>query len=106
MFKSLGQTWRSIASIIIAYFLVVVLFFYAGAFLNDILGFSNSVREFVRAVIGDTTGPQGNFLFTVFFSEGTFFITMMILLARVVILSLFLWLGNVIVEGIFGRASH
>jgi hypothetical protein len=106
MFKSLGQTWRSIASVVIAYFLVVLMFFYAGSMLNEILGFSNSVREFVKQVIGDTTGPQGNFLFTVFFSEGTFFITFMILLARVLILSAFLWIGNLIVEGLFGKAPH
>ena len=106
MFKSLGQTWRSIASVVIAYFLVVVMFFYASEFLNEILSFSNGVREFVRAVIGDTTGAQGNFLFTVFFSEGTFFITLMILLARILVLSFFLWIGNIIVEGVFGKASH
>jgi hypothetical protein len=100
----LGQTWRSVASVIIAYILVVILFFYGDWLLNDILNVSNSIRDFMRAVVGDATGAQGNFLFTVFFSEGTFFITLMILLARVLVLSLFLWIGQAIVHAMFGKA--
>ena len=102
MMKALGQSWRSVASVIIAYVLVVILFFYGDWLLNDIMNFSNQARQVVKTVIGDTTGSRGEFLFAFFLSEGSFFITLMILLARVVVLSLFLWLGSLIVNGVFG----
>ena len=106
MIKALGQSWRSVAAVIIAYLLVVILFFYGDWLLNDIMNFSNSARQIVKSLIGDTTGARGEFLFAFFLSEGSFFITLMILLARVVVLSLFLWLGGVIVNTVFGSGKE
>lgn len=97
-----GQTWRSIASVFIAYALVVALFFFEAGLLNRLFDISESARSWLKDIIGALIGDEAESLFRGFVSEGTVFITLMILLARVVILSFSLWVGSLIVTSLFG----
>ncbi|HAH08810.1 MAG TPA: hypothetical protein DCL54_07305 [Alphaproteobacteria bacterium] len=91
----------------IAYALVVALFFYGPGLLNQLFDVSEGARVWLKDAIGAVVGDQAETLFRGFVSEGTVFITLMILLARVVVLSFALWIGSVVVHTLFGReAGH
>lgn len=105
MFKALGQTWRSILSVVIAYVLILLLFVWGDWFLYDVLGVAKSAWFNLSTLIGDNFGSQPGILFDLFISPGAMFMTFMILFARVVVLSLFLWFGNLIVSGIAGSGK-
>jgi hypothetical protein len=106
MFKALGQTWRSIASVVIAYILILILFVWGDWFLYEILGIAKDTWYNLSQLIGGNIGTQPGILFDLFISPGAMFMTFMILFARVVVLSLFLWLGGLIVDGVFGKSAR
>lgn len=107
MFRLIGQTWRTVLAVVIAYVLVVALFFWGDAYLADAIRASNGFREFLKGVIGSDVvlGPRGEILFTLALSDAAVFMTLLILFVRVVVITLAVWIGEVIVTMLFGRAE-
>lgn len=102
LFKEIGKTWRSIAAVILAYGIIVVLFFYNEDLLSTLFGFAKQGYDQGYHMAGEVS-KRAEFLFGFTLTPGAVFVTMMILFVRVVLLSLLLWVANGIIGLIFGK---
>lgn len=107
MIRLLGQTWRSVLAVVIAYVLVVALFFYGDTYLANAIRASAGFREFLKGVVGSDVvlGPRGEILFTMALSDAAVFMTLLILFVRVVVITIAVWIGQIIVTALFGRVE-
>lgn len=105
LLREIAKTWRSIAAIILAYGLIVLLFFYSPDALNQLFGYAVKGYNEGYQVAGEMS-DRAAFLFGNFISPPSVFVTMMILLMRVVVISLLLWVAKLMVDAVFGRARN
>jgi hypothetical protein len=105
LFKEIGKTWRSIASVVLAYALIAALFFYNENALSMLFGVAKDTYDQGYHIAGDFS-KRAEFLFGFTLTPGAVFVTMMILFVRVVVLSIFLWIAKGIVGMIFPKKSE
>lgn len=98
--KHLGTTWRSVASVFLAYVIVVALFFYEEKWLVTMTRWATEFHDWLAHTFGFFS-DRGEALFTLTISDATIMITLLILFVRVVVLSLVLWLTGKLVNVIF-----
>ena len=102
LLKELGKTWRSVASVVLAYGIIAALFFYNPHALNWAIGVANEGYNQSREFTSNLS-EQAAVLFGLTISPGSVFITLMILFVRVVVLSILLWISGGIIRLVFGR---
>ncbi len=94
LLRLLGQTWRSVISVLIAYTIVIGLLIYYPEILQQVLHFSESIRDHIIAFIGSETidNPTAEVLARAIISEHSVSMIMFFLFARVVVLTTILFL--------------
>ena len=95
----LWSTWRSILSVVLAYGITVALWLYSSGTLQQFVHWSAGVHNWVQDFIGHVS-PRGETLFTLFISDATTYITLMILFVRGVVMSLILWVVGALRSGV------
>jgi hypothetical protein len=102
LFAEIVKTWRSVASVGLAYGLIALLAVYNQDWLYQAFDLSrggyNQATDFVSHF-----SKLGGVLTGVALNPGSVFVTMMILFARVVVLSVLLWIGKLLGGALFGR---
>lgn len=89
----IGQTWRSLFSIVLAYGLTVALFVYSSDTLQSLIQWNSGFHDWMQHLVG-TVSPRGESVFSLMISDATTFMTLMIFFVRAVVLTLALWVIN------------
>lgn len=94
LLRLLGQTWRSVVSVLIAYTIVIGLLIYYPEILQQILHFAEGIRDHIIAFIGSETidNPTAEVLARAIISEHSVSMILFFLFARVVVLTTILFL--------------
>ncbi len=103
LFSLVLGSWRSVASAVLAYAIIALLFFYDDGMLARLFDVASKSHDEFKDLVGHWS-KRGEFLFGFTISEGSVFVTMMILFVRIFVLSIILWIAGLIVEGVFGKA--
>jgi hypothetical protein len=105
LFSEIGKTWRSIASVGLAYGLIALLGVYNQDWLYQAFDISRAGYNQATELVSHFS-KLGAVMTGVALNPGSVFVTMMILFVRVVVLSVVLWIGNMIGKLITGGGKR
>lgn len=101
LLSEIGKTWRSIASVGLAYGLIALLGIYNQDWLYSAFDISRQGYNHATDLVSHFS-KLGAVMTGVALNPGSVFVTMMILFARVVVLSVVLWIGRLIGAAVTG----
>ena len=108
LFAQIFSSWRSILSVILAYAIMVALFFWKPDLLNQMFDFATTSQLKLRNAVSHQgeLGSQASFLFGAMIAPPSIFVTLMILFVRVVVVSVVLWFAALVVNGLTGKRAR
>lgn len=110
MNKTLGQflwqTWRSIVSFFLSFFVLGIMVWFTPEWVRGLLDFASNIKVVAMDGADAAFGySQPSVLFGLVVGDTAIALTLMTLFTRVVVLTLILWIGNLIFERLFGGRS-
>jgi hypothetical protein len=99
----LWQTWRSIVSFFMSFFVLGLMVLFAPDWVRSLLEAASGLKSFVMDTADAAFGVgQPAVLFGLVVGDTAIALTLMTLFTRVVVLTLILWLGGLIYRALFG----
>jgi hypothetical protein len=99
----IGQTWRSIASFFLSFFVLGLMVWFTPDWVQTFVQAAGSLKYLVmdsaQATLGD---GRPSALFALVVGDTAIALALMALFTRVVVLTLILWLGGLTFGGLFG----
>ena len=103
----MGQTWRSIVSFFLSFIVLGMMVWFTPEWVQGFVEMAGSFKYLVLGTATDVTGVgQPSALFSLLVGDTEIAMAMMTLFTRVVVLTLLLWIGGLIYNSLFGRASE
>lgn len=105
--KTLGQfmwqTWRSVVSFFLSFFVLGIMVWFTPEWVRGLLDVAGGVKTVVMDTADNTLGyGQPAALFGLVVGDTAIALTLMTLFTRVVVVTLALWVGNLIYTRLFG----
>jgi hypothetical protein len=102
----LWQTWRSVVSFFMSFFVLGLMVLFTPDWVRNLLGAASGVKTFVMDTADAAFGAgQPAALFGLVVGDTAIALTLMTLFTRVVVLTLILWLGGLIYRSLFGGTA-
>lgn len=108
--KTLGQfmwqTWRSIVSFFLSFFVLGMMVWFTPEWVRGLLDVAAGIKGVVMDTADNTLGyGQPAALFGLVVGDTAIALTLMTLFTRVIVVTLALWVGNLIYTRLFGGRS-
>ncbi|NWH09498.1 MAG: hypothetical protein HXY22_12800 [Alphaproteobacteria bacterium] len=105
MLHLLWQTWRSVVSVIVSTILLILTGVFFPNEYNLFYDYASSVKDYFVYLAGPegVNNPEVGAAVRTFVGEQSFLMTMYFLFTRIVVLTVFLFVWNLIWELVFGR---
>ena len=101
-----GQTWRSIVSFFMSFFVLGVMVWFTPEWVNAFVQFAGQLKVYIMDGATTLLGyGQPSALFGLLVGDTAIALTLFALFTRVVVLTLILWLGNLMFRSVFGGES-
>jgi hypothetical protein len=109
MGKSLGhfvhQTWRSILAFFLSFVVLGLMVWFEPQWVNEFVVVAGQLKHLIMDFATQALGyGQPSALFGLLVGDTAIALTLITLFTRVVVLTLLLWLGNLMFGSLFGRA--
>lgn len=102
----LWQTWRSVVSFFMSFVVLGLMVWFTPDWVNGFVATAGSLKYFVMGSAETILGyGQPSALFGLIVGDTAIALTLMTLFTRVVVLTLILWLGQLIYGRLFGRKA-
>lgn len=100
----LGQTWRSIVSFFLSFFVLGLMVWFTPDWVQGFVQAAGAFKYMFLDKVTELTGAgQPSALFSLLVGDTAIALALMTLFTRVVVLTLILWVGQGIYASIFGR---
>ena len=102
----LGQTWRSIVSFVLSFFVLGLMVWFTPDWARGFLETATAVKSVAISASDAVFGySQPGTLFGIFIGDTAIAMALMTLFTRVVVLTLILWIGQALYNSVFGKKS-
>ena len=103
----LGQTWRSIVSFFLSFFVLGLMVWFTPEWVQGFVQAAGAFKYVFLDQVSEFTGVgQPSALFALLVGDTAIALALMTLFTRVVVLTLILWLGQGIYRSLFGGAKE
>src|ERR1700682_2273486 len=101
-----GQTWRSIVSFFMSFFVLGVMVWFTPEWVNAFVQFAGQLKVYIMDGATTLLGyGQPSALFGLLVGDTAIALTLFALFTRVVVLTLILWLGSLMFRSVFGGSE-
>lgn len=101
--KLVIQTWRSIVSVFISFALLIGMLLYTPNELLELVKASETIKDWLVTAVQSQNDPQAEILSRTMLDEGSITMSILFLVSRIFILTLILFIWNLLWEMVFGR---